>query len=253
MPDISLSDIPWETIWSRDLMIASIFAIAGAAIRGITGFGANLIWAPALVVLYGPAETVAIMGITGILSAFPIFVPAMSKVDWREIGIIIASAFVLAPVGVWSLLYLEPDMFRRIMGGLVLFMAVLLMTGWRYEGTRSATPKIIAGGVSGYLAGFAGIGGPICALYFMSAPGTAQAHRANNTVSVSLLIPVPILSLGLSGRIGFDTVIKAMILVAPYMVGQWLGGLLFGVMPQQTFRRIVLWLLAAIGVGSMVF
>ena len=117
MQDIPWSDIVWESIWSRDLVIASMFAMAGAAIRGLTGFGANLIWAPVLVVLYGPAETVVIMGITGLLSAFPIFVPAMSVVDWRELRVIILSAFILAPAGVWSLLGLEPDMFRRIMAG----------------------------------------------------------------------------------------------------------------------------------------
>ncbi len=253
MPDIPWFDMSWEAIWSRDLVIASIFAMVGAAIRGLTGFGANLIWAPALVVLYGPAEAVAIMGITGILSAFPMFVPAMGKVDWREIRIMIVSAFFLAPAGVLSLLDLEPEMFRRIMGGLIFFMAVLLMTGWYYEGKRGVAPKIIAGAVSGYLAGFAGIGGPICALYFIAAPGTAQTLRANNTVAVSLLIPVPVASLGLSGLIGLDTVIKAVILVAPYVVGQCLGSLLFGIMPQHAFRHIVLWLLAAIGAGSMVF
>ncbi len=253
MSAIPWSDVPWETVWSRDLVIASIFAMAGAAIRGLTGFGANLIWAPALLLLYGPAEAVAIMGITGILSSFPIIVPAMSKVDWREIRVIIVSAIIMAPMGVWTLLYLEPDMFRRVMGATILLMSGLLMTGWRYEGARGTGPKIITGGLSGYLAGFAGIGGPICALYFMSALGTAQVLRANNAVSVSLLVPVPILVLGLSGSIGMDTLIKAVILVAPYVVGQWLGILLFGVMPKKTFRRIVLGLLAAIGVGSMVF
>ena len=253
MHDILWFDISWEAIWSRDLVLASIFAMVGAAIRGLTGFGANLIWAPALVVLYGPAETVAIMGITGILSAVPMFVPAMGKVDWREIRIIIVSAFVLAPAGVSSLLYLEPDMFRRVMGGLIFLMAGLVMTGWRYEDTRGVAPNIIVGGVSGYLAGFAGLGGPICALYFISAPGTAQTHRASNIVSVSLLIPIPIASLGLSGLIGFGTVIKAVILVAPYVFGQCLGSLFFGIIPQQAFRQIVLCLLAAIGAGSMVF
>ena len=72
-------------------------------------------------------------------------------------------------------------------------------------------------------------------------------------MTVSLLIPVPILSLSLSGLIGFDTVIKAVILVAPYVIGQYLGSLLFGVVPQQAFRQIIFWLLAAIGVGTMVF
>ena len=124
MPDIIWFDMPREAIWSRDLVIASVFAMVGAAIRGLTGFGANLIWAPALVILYGPVETVAIMGITGILSAVPMFVPAMGKVDWREIRIIIASAFVVTPAGVWSLIYLEPDMFRRIMGGLIFWLAL---------------------------------------------------------------------------------------------------------------------------------
>ena len=169
MPDIPWSDISWEAIWSRDLVIASIFALVGAAIRGLTGFGANLIWAPALVVLYGPAETVAIMGITGILSAFPMFVPAMGKVDWREIRIIIVSAFALAPAGVWSLLYLDPDMFRRIMGGLIFLMAGLLMTGWHYHGTRGLAPKVIAGGL-GISCGIRWDRRPnLCTLYYVRA------------------------------------------------------------------------------------
>jgi len=248
-----MPDIPWDTILTQDLLIAGIFAIAGSAIRGLTGFGANLVWGPALVVIYGPAETVAIMGISSLLSAFPIFMPAVKHVDWREIGTIILFAFIMAPVGVFTLLHLEPELFRRILGGFILVMAGILMTGWTYKGERGARPQIVAGGVSGYLAGFAGVGGPICALYFMSAPGTAQIQRANNTVSVSLLIPVPLLSLALAGQIGSDTLIRAIILVAPYLFGQWLGALLFGVMPQQTFKRVVLWLLAAIGVSIMIF
>ncbi len=248
-----MPDIPWDTIWTQDLLIASLFAVAGAAIRGLTGFGANLIWGPALVVLYGPAETVAIMGMTSILSAFPIFIPAVGQVNWKEIRTIIICAFIMAPVGVWTLLHLEPDLFRRVLGGFILLMAGILMTGWTYKGERGMRPQMVAGGLSGYLAGFAGIGGPICALYFMSAPGSATIQRANNTISVTLLIPVPLFSLAMTGQIRLETVVKAVLLIAPYIFGQWLGTLLFGVLPQQTFRRIVLVLLAAIGLGIMVF
>ena len=58
-----------------DMGIAVVFAIASAMLRGFTGFGANLIWGPVLIFLWGPVETVAIMGITGLAASLQACVP----------------------------------------------------------------------------------------------------------------------------------------------------------------------------------
>lgn len=246
-------EIPWDTIFTSDLVIAAAMAVAAAAIRGLTGFGSNLLWGPVLVLLYGPIETVAIMGMTAALSVSPIFVPAMRHVNWREIWTIMVATVIAAPIGVWTLVHLDLGLFRKLMGGFILIMAAILMSGWSYKGRRGAMPQLVTGGISGWLAGFAGIGGPICVLYFMSAPGEATVQRANNTISVALLIPMPLIVLSLNGLIEVETVVRSVILVAPYIFGQRLGTILFGILPGHTFRWVVLWLLVAIGLGIMLF
>ena len=237
--------------FDHDMAIAGIFAIAAAMLRGFTGFGANLIWGPVLIFLWGPVEAVAIMGLTGLFASVQACIPEVRKANWSEITPIIIAAAVAGPLGVAVLLHLEPDQVRRAIGAFILIIAVILASGWKYKGRRGLTPKLVTGGVAGGLAGFAGIGGPICVLYFMAAPGAAVTLRANNMISVSVLVPMVLVSLGVSGGIGIETLIRAAILFVPYSFGMWLGARLFHMIPKELFRRAVLGLLMIIGVAVM--
>ncbi|MFP6733381.1 MAG: sulfite exporter TauE/SafE family protein [Rhodospirillales bacterium] len=234
-------------LFDQNLAIAGVFAVAAAMLRGFTGFGANLIWGPVLIFLWGPVEAVAIMGLTGISASLQGCIPEIRKADWPEITPIIVAAAIGGPLGVVALLHLEPDLVRRSIGAFILITAVILATGWQYQGNQGLMPKVVTGGLGGGLAGFAGIGGPICVLYFMAAPGPAEVQRANNMISVSILIPMVLVSLAFAGGIGVDTLIRAAILLLPYSLGMWLGARLFHAIPKELFRRAVLGLLIIIG------
>ena len=235
-----------------DMGIAAVFAIASAMLRGFTGFGANLIWGPVLIFLWGPVETVAIMGTTGLAASLQACVPEVRKADWSEVTPIILTAAVAGPVGVTVLLHLEPNLVRRAIGAFILIIAVIIASGWQYRGRRGMVAKLVTGGVAGGLAGFAGIGGPICVLYFMAAPGNAITLRANNMVSVTILVPMVLVSLAFAGGIGIETLMRSVILLIPYSLGVWLGVLLFHKIPKALFRRAVLGLLMTIGITVMV-
>jgi uncharacterized membrane protein YfcA len=241
----------FSQFFDHNMAIAAAFAVVSAMLRGFTGFGANLIWGPVLIFLWGPVEAVAIMGLAGISASLQGCIPEIRKADWPEITPIIIAAAIGGPLGVVTLMHLEPDMVRRSIGGFILIIAVILATGWQYRGNRGLTPKVITGGLGGGLAGFAGIGGPICVLYFMAAPGPAEVQRANNMISVSVLVPMVLVSLGVSGGIGIETLIRAAILFVPYSFGMWLGARLFHMIPKELFRRAVLGLLMIIGVAVM--
>ena len=70
-------------------------------------------------------------------------------------------------------------------------------------------------------------------------------------ISVSVLVPMVLVSLGVSGGIGIETLIRAAILFVPYSFGMWLGARLFHMIPKELFRRAVLGLLMIIGVAVM--
>jgi hypothetical protein len=238
----------FQEIVNANLAIAAAFAVLSAAIRGFTGFGSNLIWGPVLLYLYGPVEMVAIMAMTGAMAILQIAVPAARIANWRDIRVILIAAILIAPLGIYSLIHLDPEIVRRAIGGFILIIALILASGWNFKGARGYTAQIVTGGVAGWLAGFAGIGGPICVLYFMAGPGKAEIQRANNTISVGVLSPPVVIMLAINGNVALETVVIAVLLLPPYFLGQWIGARLFYVLPRTLFRRLVLGLLMVIGV-----
>ena len=74
---------------------------------------------------------------------------------------------------------LDPLLIRRIIGGLILGFVVLLISGKvQYSQAHLAVTSVV-GGLSGFLTGLAGIGGPPVVLYEMSGENAAADNRAN--------------------------------------------------------------------------
>ena len=48
------SIMDFASLFDTSLAIAAAGGLVGAIIRGFTGFGTNLVWAPVLVLVYGP-------------------------------------------------------------------------------------------------------------------------------------------------------------------------------------------------------
>ena len=235
--------------------MAALAGFAGGYIRGFTGFGSNLIWAPVLVTVMEPVQAVAIMGLVGMMGTIQIAIPVAKDADWKGIYPIILAAVVTSPLGIWALYNLEAENVRRIIGVFILIIAFILMTGWRYKGERTGIKGRLAqmttGGIAGWLAGFGGIGGPIPVLYFMASTDPAPIQRANNVISVSMLIPMVLAVLIYRGEVTEITLIQAAILFFPFTAGMWLGAHSFTKAPAEIFRKAVLVLLIIIGVSAL--
>jgi len=235
--------------------MAALAGFAGAYIRGFTGFGSNLIWAPVLVTVIDPVQAVAIMGLVGMFGTAQIVIPVAKVADWKGIYPIILGSWITAPFGIWALYQMEPDYVRRAIGVFILIIAFILMTGWTYKGARTGIKgrmaQIGTGSIAGWLAGFGGIGGPIPVLYFMASNDPAPIQRANNVVAVAALIPMVIGILIFRGAITQTTLIQAAILFVPFTAGTWLGAHSFKIAPPQVFRKAVLILLIIIGVSAL--
>lgn len=245
MPDLSF-------LLTTTFAMAAGVGFVGAMLRGFSGFGANLIIAPVYAVLFGPVEAVQLVVIISFVSAWHLLVPAAKVVDWREIAPMIIAAIVLTPFGVWALLSIHPEFVRRAIGAFVLLAALVLMSGWTYKGRRGPAIGAVVGGLGGFITGFASIGGPVPVIYFMSAPGEARVQRANNLISVAVFPPITLVVFIVMGKLSLETMVRALILAIPYMVGLSAGARLFTIAPARAFRWIVLVILAAIGVGALV-
>ena len=228
--------------------ICAAVAVLAAIVRAFTGFGANVVWGPVLMLYYGPVEMVAVMAIAAVATSFQVALPSAKQADWRTIGILFAAMLVATPFGVMTLMQVDPHIFKRAFGIFILVCAVILASGWVYRGTHSTWATAATGALSGWIAGFAGVGGPILVIYFLAAPGDLRQKHANNSVSVTLLAPITLAMLLWEGAVDADAWIRGLLFLIPVYVGQWIGLRLFRIAPIDLFRKVSLGLMMVIGV-----
>jgi hypothetical protein len=135
--------------------------------------------------------------------------------------------------------YAEADFVRRAIGGFVLVIAVILMTGWRHTGRLASRIRRYRRSHSGAL--------------FYGGHGEAAVQRANNIIAVSALVPMVLVTIIYNGNITELTLIRVLLLIPIYMFGTCLGARCFKKAPAQIFRKAVLVLLIAIGISALAF
>ena len=231
-----------EMGWVGLIMVA----IAGFS-RGFSGFGSAMILAPSLSLLFNPQQVVATVILLEITAGVGLVPEALAKIQWKEVLPLVLGAIVMVPLGAYGLVLAEPNLIRRIIGGLILVMALLLNSGKIHYHQSYLWLTLAVGGLSGFLTGLAGIGGPPVVLYEMSGDNSAATHRANLIVFFAL---TQSLALGIYGASGLLTiaVFQRFATFVPVFAGcLLLGRLGFHRVNEKLFRRFVYGLLLVTG------
>ena len=163
-------DIIPADVLGWDLAIAALVATVAGLTKGFAGFGAGMILVILLSFVYGPVQAVAMLMVLDILASAQMLPRAAGQTDWRLIGPLALITCLISPLGLYALLNVEPDTLRRAIGIVVLSLALIMLSGWRYRG---ATRPAVTGGVgvlAGLLMGVTGLGGPPVILYVLSQP-----------------------------------------------------------------------------------
>lgn len=240
-------------VFTADLAIAAFVGAFSGIIHGYTGFGAALVMAPLLSLLFGPVEAIAITVISALLGTAQVYVPASRLALWREVGPLSLAILVATPIGVAILFHADPQWIRRAIGAFVLLSALLIKSGWVYRGRRGPLASGIAGVLCGGITGAAGVGGPPIVVYFLAAPQPVEVQRANIIISIGVVALVTLISLATGGGVGTGTVVRGVVMAPFYMVGFWTGARLFAIAPAELYRKVALWLLIATGLSVIVF
>lgn len=221
-------------------------AIAGFT-RGFSGFGSAMILAPSLSLLFNPQQVVATVILLEITAGAGLVPEAVTKIQWREVLPLVLGAIVMVPLGVYCLVLAEPNLIRRIMGGLILALVVLLNSGKLHYHQPYLLLSFAVGGLSGFLTGLAGIGGPPVVLYEMSGDNSATTNRANLIVFFAFTQCVA-LGVYWANDILTITVFQLFAVFVPvFALGLMLGRLSFKRVNEERFRRFVYGLLLITG------
>ena len=240
-----------DALFSPRMLLAMLIAGAAGVIRGVTGFGGSMVMTPPLALLFGPQVAVPIVLLLEAFAGLPMLRDALQHARWRMLLPIGIGACLTVPFGSYVLLHADPLLLRRLIAGLVLVFALVLLSGWRYAGTHNTPTALGLGAVSGTLLGATGIGGPPIILYLLSGPDPVAVTRATLTVFVVMISIAGLSMLGINGLLNTDSLTLTLPLVPLFFVGVVAAGRLFRRFSEQRFRQFTLLLLLVVSAGIL--
>jgi uncharacterized membrane protein YfcA len=233
------------TDW-RIVAAAVVTAIAGL-MRGYSGFGTAILLAPAFSVLWGPRVGVPVILLMELFVSAQLLPKAFAQADRRVVLPLGGAAALATPIGAFILLTADEDALRRFIGGFVLVFGLMLMSGWRYHGSRPLALNLAVGTTAGLLKGATGISGPPVILYMLAGPEEARRHRANLILFFGIIAVISVVPPALGGLMGWAVIARLALLLPVLLLCVPVGARMFHVVPERWYRRLALGLLIATG------
>ena len=228
--------------------------LLAGVVKGAVGFAMPLIMISGMGILLDPKLVVA-----GII--LPIIVSnalQVARCGWAEakaavrdywVYTLIVSVMIL--VSAQLVTVIPDDVMYLVLGIPVTFLCAIQLAGLRLVISEERRPlaSVIAGLLSGALGGLAGTWGPTTVLYLVA----IQTPKARQIVVQGVIYGIGSVMLFLghlkSGVMNGETVWFSALLLAPALIGMWLGFKLHDRIDQATFRKATLAVLFIAGLN----
>jgi uncharacterized membrane protein YfcA len=240
MPDLVLSALSTEgLIW---LVLA--VSVAGL-VRGFAGFGSAMIIMPVASSVLSPVEAVTFLICTELIGPLPNARAAWRQGARREVGLLVLGAMLALPIGVWALSSMNATVFGWVVSFSVITLLFLTMSGWRLEGALTRKVIVGAGGLGGFMTGFAGIPGPPVIMLYMASRLPVAVIRANFLL---YLVALDLLLFGLLwalGMMNWTVAVLGLLVGMPNLIANMVGARLFDPAAERLFRNVAYLVIAA--------
>ncbi len=243
--------MPPAGLLSEDLVLAVLVVLLAGLMRGFAGFGSAMVTSPLYGLIYGPVQGVATVMLLETGVTLLLLPEALPRTRWRDIGPMSLAAVLAVPLGSFVLITADADVMRRVIASVVLVFALVMLRGWRYRGSRRVATTAGVGLMSGTMAGSVGMGGPPVILYLLSGPDAAAQNRANIITFFAIVGAMVLASLVVAGAVGVETVWRAALLMLPFLAAAHAGRRLFRHANEVLYRRVALYFLLAVALGTL--
>ncbi len=237
----------WPVLADWRLVAAVAATVVAGVMRGYSGFGTAVILAPVYSLLWGPRAGVPVMLLMELLVSVQLLPGAIKDADRRVVLPLGGAAAIATPFGAWILLTADGEALRRFIGGFVLVFGLLLMSGWRYHGSRPLPLNIAVGTLAGLLKGSTGMSGPPVILYLLAGLEEAKRHRANLILFFATIAIVSVIPPLVGGLIDLAVLLRLAVLLPVMAVSVPVGTRLFRVVPDRLYRPFAMGVLLAAG------
>ncbi len=203
--------------------------ILGGIIQSSSGFGFGLFAIP-LLLFFGfdlPA-TVTMVIIGSAIQKVTALKYLKDDLDWKEMRPFMLVGLLTLPLGVYTMFKIssmDQELVKQVIGGLIILLLALRKLGKIQP--RETVPSFwgyIVGILSGFLNGFANIGGPPLVLWILAHKWSNRKMRGTALAFALIFVPFQIpLMLYTFGSSILDPIVKALLLSPAVLLGTWVG------------------------------
>jgi uncharacterized membrane protein YfcA len=231
--------------------LAVAIAMLAGMVRGLSGFGSALVYMPLMSALYGPLIAAPSMLFVDALTGGAFLLTVWRKALWRDILPLVVSALIVAQFGALVLKYGDPYWLRWIITAVVLAVAALLASGWRYHGRPTLAVTLAVGALSGLLGSAFQIAGPPVILYWLGGSGDAGVLRATFISYFAVLAAGMWVTYAIKGLFTAEATALALMVGPLQIVAQYAGTRLFHLTSERVYRILAYAIIALAALAGM--
>ncbi|MEM7426102.1 MAG: sulfite exporter TauE/SafE family protein [Pseudomonadota bacterium] len=237
-----------------DLLLLTSGAFLAGIVTGLTGFGTGLTAMALWLYVVSPLVAAPLVALCSLSVHVLTIRRIWPEADARGAVPYVLGALIFIPAGIGLLTILKPDVFRILIGLVLIgFPLFILFSGRtiRIEAESKASAGAV-GAVSGLFGGFAGLSGPPLVIWSQLCAWPKEKARGLLQIINMAVLGVAVIGYAVGGLLTPELMNAALVCLPASMLGGWLGLKLYARVNSETFRKIVLVLLIASGLGLVI-
>jgi uncharacterized membrane protein YfcA len=234
-----------------EILLFSLLALVAEIAGTISGFGSSVFFVPVASLFFDFHSVLGITALFHIFSNISKIVLFRKGVDWKIVLYLGFPAVVFVSIGAVLSKYLDNELLESALGVFLMIFSLLFLIMRDLKVRPTNLNSVIGGTISGFIAGLLGTGGAIRGM-------TLAAFNLPKEIFIatSALIDFGVdLSRGVvyfsNGYMHLHDLKYVGILVVISFVGTYLGKKILEKISEEDFKRIVLFVILAIGAGSL--
>lgn len=142
------------------IVVSGVVILMSSLLKGMTGFGFALLAIPFLSLIYPIKVLVPAMTIFNLVTSVILLLKIRERISWYYFIPMFVASLGGIPLGIYLLDYLNENVLRIIIGVILVFLSLKMLSGIPLARRFRDKPIFFAGFLSGILSGSVSLGGP---------------------------------------------------------------------------------------------
>lgn len=234
-------------------VVALSIALLGGIVKGVVGFAMPMVVISGLSSFIEPELALAglilpTLVANGAQALRQGIGPAWASAQRFRVYLVVGGVVLLTSAQLVRVLPM--GVMLGMIGVPVTLFALLQLVGWRLRlGRQRKDVEAGIGAFAGFLGGISGVWGPPTVLYLTALDTEKTEHmRAQGVIYGLGAVALVGAHIG-SGVLRAETIPLSLALIAPALLGQWLGGMVLDRIDQAVFKKATLFVLLIVGMN----